>query len=768
MAHASLLDVWNAGTRTLGQGLEYLTKEKQYELNTIAYNAGLRLETEMHKLLLDTQNSNNPEEIQLAFKNKIQEWKDTVAYPGGNNSKYYREKIDKISAEADANFEKKLYEQSLFRDNQRAYALLTTSLDNTFAAEDDSDNPNMKLERGLWLIQDSYDHNIINPVDKRKEEINWAGRVLSDKLQRISDAAKTPEDLRAAIDTVSAGAYAGYIAEQDVGRAREKAYQQGLNRIQTENQTVIRNMEAEFLEKKKALTRGETEAYMRVLDDLEKQRKSGAISGDEYNSGRARLRQKNRERGFQDSALLRETTELANAGRAFRDSAGPDGFQDVLATSGYFEMGDRNGQTGSGSSGSAENFKSEEINKSLAFGVFAQSMRRPGETMGWAFNAAIDGSVEIADANGLFDNDDEAGTLRQEYVARSIVEIGEELTRLASEHNLATKGNYFAKIYNESKSFMDKKRAAALLGKPENRVTDAELLRLQGNLWDQLMNAAAEIGTAPENRAVLEERIEEIYRVYVDNRFKILYDNAQSKSAAVNDPNKTAQALRTIRENAGVFSKGYFNRGYGPEVIDDTSEAYMNTAANLLANALEWPNDEKTFVYLAQGYVTLARGGDQYRITGEQQDGRETFVVERLETKEMEADNASSAAKLLAEELGWPDDEETHVDVSGGQAVVERNGEKYRIVGKKQDGQEIFVVEQEVTEDDKKQWRIVKQWEKQPAIKIDSRSFGNKFVDFLKYLNQGGANPQTRQTPLQELQNTPGRRFGWQGVQGVR
>jgi hypothetical protein len=352
--------------------------------------------------------------------------------------------------------------------------------------------------------------------------------------------------------------------------------------------------------------------------------------------------------------------------------------------------------------------------------------------MGWSFNAAVEAYMSIqeakgafkdddvaveaavskAEAEGKFKDDDEAGTQRQLFRDRmrfelgtqrqldrskAVYKIGEKLTQYAASNNLAGEGNYFARMLNETKIFMDKKRAAAMLGKSEKNVTNLELKGLQEDLWNSVMNVVTEAGTEPESRNMLEARIGTIYQTYTDNKFKILRDNARSESTALSDSNKVAEALRLITENPELYNEGYFGDDYFGENIDDTVRDYMNTAANLLVNSLDWPNDGNTFVDVAGNQVIAARGGEKYRVIGEKQNGRETLVVEKEETV---------------------------------------NGEK--------------------------------KWTPKPEIRIDSRSLGNRFVDFLQYINRGGANPQTRQTPWNAMPNTPGNRFNWRGVQGVR
>jgi hypothetical protein len=733
MAHASILDLWNAGTRLVTQGLDILSKEKRYELDQIAYSAGLRLDTEMYKILQDTQNSNNPEAMQAVFQNRIQEWKNTVAYPGGNNSKYYLDKIENIAAQAGATFEKKHYEQQLFRDNQRLNALLAANLDNTYAAEDDPDNPNTKLFRGFELINNAFSQGFINPIEKRKEELTWANRILSNKLQTISDVAKTPEDLRAALDAVSPEPYDGFIAGQDIARARESAYKQGLNRIQGENQTIIQNKQAVFREKHDELISREKAAYDNMSYELIKQLNAGDISPEEYYKSLEQIQQTRSNGGFRDAALLREVTALANDGKAFRESTGPGGLQNALVAATYFQITEPDmllRPNRSGGSDSSGGDSDDSIFDNLAQGVYAQSVQRPGESMGWPFNAAVENYMSIqeakgafkdddekveaamskAEAEGAFKDDDEAGTQRQAFrdkirfelgtqrqLARSkaVYEIGKKLTQYATSNNLAGEGNFFARMLNETKSFMDKTRAAAMLGKSARNVTNLELERLQEDLWNQVMNVMAEVGTEPESRDALKARIGTIYTTYTDRKLRILRDNAQSESTALSDPNKVAEAMRLITEYPELYNEGYFGDDYFGENIDDTARAYMNTAANLLVNALGWPNDGNALVDIGGNQVIAARGGEKYRVVGEKRNGRETLVVQKEETV---------------------------------------NGKK--------------------------------EWQEDPAVRIDARTRPAKIFDFLTQYSLGktglpNAGPQA-------LPRTPRNRFGWKGVQGVR
>ncbi|GHV91610.1 hypothetical protein AGMMS50268_21130 [Spirochaetia bacterium] len=112
--HASLLDVWNAGTRLVSQGLDMYTGEKKYELDTKAFKeavgdpeSGIEgLATLQNNLALAYMDPaagaayrEDPKSYQTYVASELQKWKDN-AIKRGNNSRYYNDKINQMYGRA--------------------------------------------------------------------------------------------------------------------------------------------------------------------------------------------------------------------------------------------------------------------------------------------------------------------------------------------------------------------------------------------------------------------------------------------------------------------------------------------------------------------------------------------------------------------------------------------------------------------------------------------------------------------------------------------
>jgi hypothetical protein len=112
--HASLLDVWNAGTRLASQGLDMFTKEKQYELDTQAFKEAVGDPDNGIEGLASLQNTlalkymdpaagaefrENPQLYRNYVTTELEKWKKG-AMGRGNKSRYYNDKINQMYGKA--------------------------------------------------------------------------------------------------------------------------------------------------------------------------------------------------------------------------------------------------------------------------------------------------------------------------------------------------------------------------------------------------------------------------------------------------------------------------------------------------------------------------------------------------------------------------------------------------------------------------------------------------------------------------------------------
>jgi hypothetical protein len=146
MAHASLLDVWNAGARLGSQALDTLSKEKEYELDTQAFQESVELNKLQNKLVLEYTNTgaahpyrSEPDKYTAYVTNELARWKDQ-AMRRGNNSRYYNDSIDRLYRKAAGGMGEKVLAAEIATENQRAdnnYAQTLATIRNTAATADE-------------------------------------------------------------------------------------------------------------------------------------------------------------------------------------------------------------------------------------------------------------------------------------------------------------------------------------------------------------------------------------------------------------------------------------------------------------------------------------------------------------------------------------------------------------------------------------------------------------------------------------------------------
>jgi hypothetical protein len=126
MAHASLLDVFNAGARTLSQGLDLITKQQQFELDTRAMEEEAELNQLQDRLVWEYVNPqaaspyrSNPQQYANYVRQQLAAWRQDAGRRG-NDSPYYNNLLEKLQLKAQENMGEKLLAAEIQTAGQRA------------------------------------------------------------------------------------------------------------------------------------------------------------------------------------------------------------------------------------------------------------------------------------------------------------------------------------------------------------------------------------------------------------------------------------------------------------------------------------------------------------------------------------------------------------------------------------------------------------------------------------------------------------------------
>jgi hypothetical protein len=157
MAHASLLDLWNAGTRVVAQGLDLLSKEKRYELDTLALQQQADLNNLQNKLALEYSNPaaenpyrTNPEQYRDYVSSQLAAWRNAAARQG-NNSPYYHGLVERMYQGAQQGMGEKILAVDMQTANQRSQNNFETRLN---VILNNSKSEQEMLDNGFKAIDD--------------------------------------------------------------------------------------------------------------------------------------------------------------------------------------------------------------------------------------------------------------------------------------------------------------------------------------------------------------------------------------------------------------------------------------------------------------------------------------------------------------------------------------------------------------------------------------------------------------------------------------
>jgi hypothetical protein len=208
MAHASLLDVWNAGARTISQGLEFLSKEKRYELDTRAMEEAATLNNLQNKLVLEYINPaadnpyrTNPEQYRDYVNKQLAAWR-TTAVKLGNNSRYYNNLVERMYLKAQEGLGEKVLAADIQTANQRTANDFMKRLNvivNNSATEQEI------LANGFKAIDDY--RSLFNLLDEKEtqEHIDFVRQTALKKATEFTPTANTKvADINAFYDALAA------------------------------------------------------------------------------------------------------------------------------------------------------------------------------------------------------------------------------------------------------------------------------------------------------------------------------------------------------------------------------------------------------------------------------------------------------------------------------------------------------------------------------------------------------------------------------------
>jgi hypothetical protein len=200
MAHASLLDLWNAGTQTVAQGLDLLSREKRYELETLALQQQAAMDNLQTKLVLEYANPDaenpyrtNPDKYRDYVNAQFAAWRDNAARQG-NDSPYYHSLVERIYQNAQQNMGEKILTAEVQTKNQRTANNLNARIN---VAINNSANEQEILENGFKAI-DEY-RSQINFLDETETQ-EYVDRVRQAALKKATEFTPTANTTTAEIN----------------------------------------------------------------------------------------------------------------------------------------------------------------------------------------------------------------------------------------------------------------------------------------------------------------------------------------------------------------------------------------------------------------------------------------------------------------------------------------------------------------------------------------------------------------------------------------
>jgi hypothetical protein len=220
MAHASILDLWNAGTQTVAQGLDLLSKEKRYELDTLALRQQADLNKLQTKLVLEYANPDaenpyrtNPDKYSDYVNSQLAAWRTNAAMQG-NNSPYYHNLVERMYQDAQQGMGEKILTADMQTANQRSQNNFETRLN---VILNNSETEQEMLDNGFKAIDDF--RSLFNLHDETATQ-QYVDIVRQTALKKATEFTPTAATTTAAINAFYDSLAAERLREAAPGNER--------------------------------------------------------------------------------------------------------------------------------------------------------------------------------------------------------------------------------------------------------------------------------------------------------------------------------------------------------------------------------------------------------------------------------------------------------------------------------------------------------------------------------------------------------------------
>jgi hypothetical protein len=192
MAYASLLEVWNAGTNVLAQGLDMATQEKKYKQDIELFNANMDAESRQNLIakarieIYDDggQNFQKNPDYPATFQeyvNRLQtEWQSTWSSKN-QNSRYYVNNLKQIQAKNNIELQRKVISAELSYKSQEVNALYEDEIEKI--ANNSDYSPEQKLQKFKELTDRTRGAAGWDREQYEKAQDGYRARVLGELLK---------------------------------------------------------------------------------------------------------------------------------------------------------------------------------------------------------------------------------------------------------------------------------------------------------------------------------------------------------------------------------------------------------------------------------------------------------------------------------------------------------------------------------------------------------------------------------------------------------
>jgi hypothetical protein len=222
MRHATIQDAFDAASGVARQGLGFLTKEKEYELDTALFQQSIELEKTQKELLADYTRidegsgenvfQQNPEAYQKHVQERLAEWWKN-AEAAGNGSRYFLDRLGRMGLQGSEDMRQRV--AALADETSRQRAAIGHA--KAYAAIDNAGWDIQKtLEAKMAELERYNGINALGPVEKHKERALVFNSIFEQALKNVNTGGMTVEQALAAIDGIPEsleGFAAGYLAE---------------------------------------------------------------------------------------------------------------------------------------------------------------------------------------------------------------------------------------------------------------------------------------------------------------------------------------------------------------------------------------------------------------------------------------------------------------------------------------------------------------------------------------------------------------------------